>query len=66
MVGEEGAAFSARRKIFHHRYCVDEDIIVAAGKGRLLLISAGMMKIPLSSLHESHHALLLLLRGLLS
>jgi hypothetical protein len=35
MAGEEGAAFSAGRKIFRHCYCVDEDTIAAAGKGRL-------------------------------
>ncbi|KAG6748191.1 hypothetical protein POTOM_048098 [Populus tomentosa] len=51
MSGEEDAAFSAGRKIFRHCYCVDEDSIADAGKGRLLLISAGMMKIPLSPLH---------------
>ncbi|KAG6754824.1 hypothetical protein POTOM_040622 [Populus tomentosa] len=51
MSGEEDAAFSAGRKIFRHCYCVDEDSIADAGKGRLLLISAGMMKIPLSSLY---------------
>ncbi|KAJ6930134.1 hypothetical protein NC652_013857 [Populus alba x Populus x berolinensis] len=63
MAGEEDAAFSAGRKIFRHCYCVDEDSIADAGKGRLLLISAGMMKIPLSPLHGSDNALFLLLRG---
>ncbi|KAG6738323.1 hypothetical protein POTOM_019370 [Populus tomentosa] len=66
MAGEEDAAFSAGRKIFRHCYCVDEDSIADAGKGRLLLISAGMMKIPLSPLHGSDNALFLLLRGLFS
>jgi hypothetical protein len=47
MAGEEGAVFSAGRKIFHHCYCVAEDNTTAAGKGRLLLISARMMKTPL-------------------
>ncbi|KAG6773099.1 hypothetical protein POTOM_020353 [Populus tomentosa] len=64
MSGEEDAAFSAGRKIFRPCYCVDEDSIADAGKGRLLLISAGMMKIPLSPLHGSDDALFLLLRGL--
>ncbi|KAJ6978781.1 hypothetical protein NC653_027057 [Populus alba x Populus x berolinensis] len=66
MSGEEDAVFSAGRKIFRHCYCVDEDSIADAGKGRLLLISAGMMGIPLSPLHGSDNALFLLLRGLLS
>jgi len=66
MSEEEDAAFFAGRKIFRHCYCVDEDSIADAGKGRLLLISTGMMKIPLSSLHGSDNALFLLLRGLLS
>jgi hypothetical protein len=39
MSGEEDAAFSARRKIFRHCYCVDEDSIADARKGRLLLSS---------------------------
>jgi len=50
-------------KIFRHQCCVPEDNITAAGKGRLLLISAGTMKTPLLLLHGSDHALLLLLRG---
>ncbi|KAJ7012391.1 hypothetical protein NC653_002443 [Populus alba x Populus x berolinensis] len=63
MAGEEGAAFSAGRKIFRYYYVVDEDSIAVAGKGRLLLISAGTMKTPLLPLHGNDHALLLLLRG---
>ncbi|KAJ6868858.1 hypothetical protein NC651_033834 [Populus alba x Populus x berolinensis] len=50
-------------KIFHHYCYVVEDSIVAARKGRSLLILAGTMKTPLLPLHGSDHALLLLLRG---
>jgi len=63
MAGEEGAAFSAGRKIFCHCYGVDEDSTVVVGKGRLLLILAGTMKTPLLPLHGSEHVLLLLPRG---
>ncbi|KAG6789189.1 hypothetical protein POTOM_005279 [Populus tomentosa] len=66
MASEECAAFSAGRKIFRYYYGVDEDSIAVAGKGRLLLISAGTMKTPLLPLHGNDHALLLLLRGVVA
>jgi len=60
---EKKVPFFCCWKIFCHQCCVPEDNIIAAGKGRLLLISAGTIKTPLLLLHGSDHALLLLLRG---